>query len=231
MNSVRQIRCSVCSEIGHNMTTCKHLRFRQEQMSRLYAHMWQKWVEMFARAALETENLEQCLLISRAIQLENIIWLKNPLHLRLLRSYLNISPAGSSEKELIVFISELYRYLVAKKCRSPSPLPRESINTVFDEYRWVLAAFGRNYGITVEQKIRLDNLLFDSCAICYEDYSAYSFVKTNCEHSFCHNCVIETIKILPENKKLSCAMCRSTVTHLSCYTSETNTNLKNTLNI
>jgi len=230
MTSIREIRCSVCSEIGHNMTTCKHLRFRQEQMSRLYAHMWQKWVEMFAMAALETENLEQCLVISRAIQLENIIWLKNPLHLRLLRSYLNISPAGSTDKELIEFIGELYRYLAAKKCRLP--LPRQRRSTVFDEYHWVLAsAFGRDYGITFEQKTRVDNVLFESCAICYEDYSAYSFVKTNCEHSFCHNCVIGTIKILPENKKLSCAMCRSTVTHLSCYTSETNTNLKNTLNI
>ena len=217
-------KCSLCAGEVHNMTTCTQLRFRQEQMSRLYAHKWHKWVEMFAIAALDAEDWDQYLEFSKAIHRENVIWLKNPLHLRLLRSYLNISPSGSSEKELIDFISELYRYLVSKKCRLS--LPTESISTVFDKYHWVLATFGRDYGITVEQKTRADNLLFASCAICYEDYSANSFVKTNCDHSFCHKCIVETIKILPENKKLCCAMCRSNINHLSCYTSEIERNLK-----
>jgi hypothetical protein len=214
-------KCSLCAGEGHNMTTCTHLRFRQEQMSRLYAHKWQKWAEMFALASQGGDDWRKYLVISNAIQRENVIWLKKPLHLRVLRSYLNISPAGSTDQELIDFIAGLYRYLVAKKNR----LYIHNVSYEFDKYDWI---FRRDYGIVVEQKTCVDNVLFGSCAICYEDYSTYSFVKTNCDHSFCHKCIVETIKILPENKKLSCALCRSHITHLSCYTSEIECNLKST---
>ena len=215
-------KCSLCAGEGHNMTTCTHLRFRQEQMSRLYAHKWQKWAEMFALASQDEGYVMEYLEFSEEMKKENVIWLKKPLHLRLLRSYLNISPAGSSEKELIDFISELYRYLISKKNR----LYIHSVSYEFDKYDWILASFRRDYGIIVEQKTCVDNVLFGSCTICYEDYSVYSFVKTNCDHSFCHKCIVQTIKILPENKKLCCAMCRSNITHLSCYTSEIERNLK-----
>ena len=223
-------KCSLCAGEGHNMTTCNLLTLRQEQMNRLYLDMWQKWLQMFKMAYQDGDIGREYLKISIAIQMENAIWLKKPLHLRLLRSYLNISTAGSTDKELVDFIFELYRQLVSKKNNLRIPIT----SNVFDKYDYLLDtfhAYSRDYGIIVQQKTTLSTISLESCVICYEDYPANNFVKTNCQHSFCQNCVIETIQILPENKKLSCAMCRSNINHLSCYTSIITNNLKNVLNL
>ena len=223
-------KCSLCAAEGHNMTTCNLLTLRQEQMSRLYLDMWQKWLQMFKMAYQDGDIGREYLKISIAIQMENENWLKKPLHLRLLRSYLNISPSGSTDKELVDFIFELYRQLVSKKNNLRIPIT----SNVFDKYDYLLDTFqqySRDYGIIVQQKTTLSTISLESCVICYEDYPDNNFVKTNCKHSFCQNCVIETIQILPENKKLSCAMCRSNINHLSCYTSIITNNLKNILNL
>ena len=220
-------KCSLCHREGHNMTRCNLLTLRQEQMNRLYLDMWQKWLQMFKMAYQDGDIGREYLQISIAIQRQNEIWLKKPLHLRLLRSYLNISPAGSTDKELIDFIFELYRHLVSKKNNLRIPI----ITNVFDKYDYLLDTFHayRDYDIIVQQKTTSNDDSLQTCVICYEDYAANNFVKTNCEHSFCHSCIIATIQILPENKKLSCAMCRSNINHLSCYTSIITNNLKNIL--
>jgi hypothetical protein len=196
-------------------------------MNRLYLDMWQKWLQMFAMAHQDGDRWREYLQISIAIQRQNEIWLKKPLHLRLLRSYLNISPVGSTDKELIDFIFELYRHLVSKKNNLRIPI----ITNVFDKYDYLLDTFHayKDYDIIVQQKTTSNDDSLQTCVICYEDYAVNNFVKTNCEHSFCHSCIIATIQILPENKKLSCAMCRSNINHLSCYTSIITNNLKTIL--
>jgi len=220
-------KCSLCAAEGHNMTRCNLLTLRQEQMNRHYANMWQKWLQMFAMAHQDGDIGREYLQISIAIQRQNEIWLKKPLHLRLLRSYLNISPAGSTDKELIDFIFELYRHLVSKKNNLRIPI----ITNVFDKYDYLLDTFHayKDYDIIVQQKTTSNDDSLQTCVICYEDYPSSNFVKTNCEHSFCHSCIIATIQILPENKNLSCAMCRSNINHLSCYTSIITNNLKTIL--
>ena len=237
MTSIRQTRCSLCAEIGHNMTTCTLLSFRQDEAHTLYANMWQKWLQMYDTARLggQTGYYD----IAQDIERENERWLKKPLYFRLLKSYLNLVGRGT-DQEIRDYMVSLYRYLVIKKnglfphiITNPHIL---GIRNRYANYDYLLDTIQatlntRQYGIIVQHKTTSNDDLLEACAICYEDYAANNFVKTNCEHSFCQNCVTGMIQILPENKKLSCPMCRSNINHLSCYTSIITNNLKNILNL
>jgi len=237
MTSVRQTRCSLCAEIGHNMTTCTLLSFRQDEAHSLYANMWQKWLQMYdiARVGCQTEYFD----IAKDLEEKNERWLKKPIYFRLLKSYLNLTGRGTDE-EIRDYMVSLYRYLVLKKnglfphiITNPHII---RIRNQYANYDYLLDTIQatlntRQYGIIVQQKTTSNDDSLQTCAICYEDYAANNFVKTNCEHSFCQTCVTGMIQILPENKKLSCAMCRSNINNLSCYNSVINHNLKNILNI
>jgi len=232
MTSIRQTRCSVCSETGHNMTTCQQLPLRMSQTHQDYVTMWVKWVEAYAIAAVfDRHESMDYFHRADAIEVENRNWLRNPLHFRLLKLYLNLNGRGT-DQEIRVYMVSLYRYLVIKK----KGLFPYIITNQYANYDYLLHTIRttlntRQYDIIVEQKTTSNDELLETCVICYENYPTNNFVKTNCEHSFCQICVINTVQILPDNKKLSCAMCRSNINHLSCYTSQINTNLKNILNL
>ena len=239
-------KCGLCGTDGHNMTTCPSLRFRQGQAHRLYVHMWQRWLETFS-ATLEPrffdDNTNDYLSYANMLSLENDGWLNQPRNFRLLKSYLNLSGRGT-DQEIRLYIAGLYHYLVMKKNgfydeNSIYHYVAQNTTARYSYYDYLLNTIpnsrvvvnARDYGIIVEIKSFEDAGGLCSCPICYEDFPCTTLVKTNCSHSFCETCVINTIKILSDNKNLSCAMCRSDIHHLSCYSPETNTNLKNILNI
>jgi len=251
-------RCGLCGLGGHNMTTCSQLRFRQGQAHRLYIHMWQRWVETM-NASLTNhqprffdDNPSDYLSYANMISLENDAWLKQPCNFRLLKSYLRLNGQGT-DQEIRLYIGGLYHYLVMKKngFYDENSIYHGLAQPATDRFAYydyllntipistVLVTRRREYGIIVEMKnfeeaMRIRDEEAEglcNCPICYDNFPCTMLVKTNCSHSFCETCVINTIKVLPDNKKLSCAMCRSDIHHLSCYTYHTNTNLKNILNV
>ena len=59
------------------------------------------------------------------------------------------------------------------------------------------------------------------CYICFENYENNKFVKLNCGHSFCSDCIIKTIKTTKANEKiLKCALCRSDIICIMAYSNE-----------
>ena len=56
------------------------------------------------------------------------------------------------------------------------------------------------------------------CSICFENYKKDDFVKLNCGHEFCGNCVLETVK----NSSLlaRCALCRADINMIHVYSKE-----------
>ena len=248
-------KCSLCAREGHNMTTCQQLPFRQRLAHRLYVHKCQKWLETYERARTVLDNPSDDPRVIN-INIENRCWLRNPLHFRLLKSYLYLNGQGT-DAVIRDYIFYVYRYLVLKKNRLlPYSITNPILNTPplisYVHYDYLLDTIPvinttprqydiipvinttpRQYGINVKQSTNLDitQESLETCAICYDDYTPVNFVKTNCGHSFCVTCVINTIQILPTHKKLSCAMCRSNITYLSCYNNLTNTILQNTLHI
>jgi len=240
--STRPRRCSLCGLSGHNMSTCIRLRFHQNQTHRLYVYKWQKWLETMTTSLRNHQprffdnNPSNYLNYANLLLQENSQWLKNINNFRLLKGYLGLNIQHGTDEEIRKYIEGLYHYLVMKKYGLYDEVPGTLDS--YSCYDYLLDTIPHNrfsnvrqYGITVEKKTLEEENLLKSCPICYDDVPFTSLVKTNCCHTFCQTCVINTIKILPINTNLSCAMCRTNINHLSCYTSESNTNLKKILNI
>jgi len=193
--------------------------------------MWQKWIEEMMRGSLNNYLDYANLLLQ-----ENSKWLKNMNNFRLLKSLLNLNRQGT-DKDIRTYIEGLYHYLVMKKYGLYDPNTGTLDSYRFYDYLLDTIPYNntfsnvRQYGITVQKiNIKEANLL-KSCPICYDDVPFTNLVKTNCCHTFCENCITNTIKILPINNNLSCAMCRTNINHLFCYNYNVNTNLKKILNI
>lgn len=238
-------KCSLCATPNHNMTTCPHLAFRQEQAHRLYIHLWQNWVKcIFTPEEEEQEQTENDRLDYpyRYVSVAKFYiakFLKDSMNFRLLKSYLNLAGRGT-DLEIKSYIYGLYHYLVLQKLNKFEEYARHNDLGIPDHsrYDYLLASVPdmvlpvqngkRNYGITVSMTIP-QQATKTQCPICYED--TQNLIKTNCGHSFCPSCVTQTITILPNNKPLCCAMCRTQVTHLDCCTDLANVGLRNILNL
>ena len=243
-------KCALCATPNHNLTTCPHLSFRQKQAHRLYIHLWQNWVKCFFTATGEAqeEQTENDDYPNHSISVAKYYiaeFLKDSTNFRLIKSYLNLSGRGT-ELEIKSYIYGLYHYLVLQKLNKFEEYARHNNLDIpiHSRYEYLLASVPdmvlphengkRNYGITVsltvtQQASDAQQPQISQCPICYED--AQNLIKTNCGHSFCQSCVTQTISILPNNKPLCCAMCRTQVTHLDCCTDLANVGLRTILNL
>lgn len=57
------------------------------------------------------------------------------------------------------------------------------------------------------------------CSICYDNKELKNFVKLSCNHEFCKECIIGTMKI-NQNKNLCCALCRGEIKSIESRTNE-----------
>ena len=62
------------------------------------------------------------------------------------------------------------------------------------------------------------------CSICFENYKKDEFVKLNCGHEFCGNCVLETVK--NPNLLARCALCRADINMIHVYSKEVENKFK-----
>jgi len=66
------------------------------------------------------------------------------------------------------------------------------------------------------KKASIENASCD-CPICYESVLTKKSIKTNCEHSFCGECVIKLLDKSNQNNHLNCPMCREKITIFTMY--------------
>ena len=64
------------------------------------------------------------------------------------------------------------------------------------------------------------------CSICYDEKELKNFVKLGCNHEFCKDCLITTMKTSQINgNNLSCALCRTEVKSVKSRTNEAHTEM------
>ena len=66
----------------------------------------------------------------------------------------------------------------------------------------------------IENKKNVDDQC--ECNICYESFNITSFVKLNCSHTFCKECIKSTLKKCSLFKSPNCAYCREDITTITC---------------
>jgi len=84
---------------------------------------------------------------------------------------------------------------------------------------------------TIQQTWEIENTLFcvetmeelhieKQCDICYEQCKQIDFVKTNCNHEFCHTCMKTHLNTQIQNVMQCCAMCRGEIKSLAIKCTE-----------
>lgn len=73
---------------------------------------------------------------------------------------------------------------------------------------------------TVKNDENLDINQDCECNICYEEKKVSDFTKFNCNHEFCKDCVINTIKSRRNANNICCALCRTEVKSVETKTNE-----------
>lgn len=88
-------------------------------------------------------------------------------------------------------------------------------------------AYNVNIHIPIQLKNKFNILLFDKpnkkenleekediCPICYENISHNCYITTNCNHSFCNECINSYFKTCSSQNTPHCSLCRTTITIL-----------------
>jgi hypothetical protein len=78
-----------------------------------------------------------------------------------------------------------------------------------------------NFTTTVEELEKKEQDEKCDCSICLENLEKEKFVKLGCNHEFCGDCLIGTIKATKANNP-RCAFCREDITAIATYSSEIN---------
>ena len=73
---------------------------------------------------------------------------------------------------------------------------------------------------TVKNDENLDIHQSCECSICYEEKKVGDFTKFNCNHEFCKDCVINTIKSRRNANNICCAFCRTEVKSVESKTNK-----------
>jgi hypothetical protein len=64
------------------------------------------------------------------------------------------------------------------------------------------------------------------CSICWEEKEETKFVTYLCNHEFCGECLINTLKVKPSRDELKCALCRGNVDFITFHSEETYNEVK-----
>ena len=87
-----------------------------------------------------------------------------------------------------------------------------NINTEITKY---------NFTTTVETLEKKEQDEKCDCSICFENLEKGKFVKLGCNHEFCSDCLLGTIKAT-KSDNLRCAFCRNDITNIVTYLPEIN---------
>ena len=239
--------CSFCHEPGHNITRCDDNRIREFELlcatqvvTMTHQHEFKNWLREQDEYMVKVYAIRKFRVSFNATTLYRINMITNFIY----RTYVYNSDPGRLDQEefendLMSFIQELSterdeeiqenrRISEIHQLRAmENMLMREVfISMMSGIINRTLKEDDRKFKIvsTVNECENTDQNC--ECNICYDDKELQSFVKLGCNHEFCKDCVINTMKSNDKNK-LCCAFCRTEVTKIESRTDEVKNEIDN----
>jgi hypothetical protein len=247
----RQQCCSFCRQSGHNLTTCNSNRLREFEVICSTQALQTNTQDEFKNWLSENYMSEQLLIKTFAIKkfrvttrtsVENCI---NLISEYIFRTYKNTDEAieviehdNQFENDLMTFIQDLSTVreeeIQENRRISEAVQYRAMENMLMREM--FISMMSRIINGTLRndvQKFKIVSTVNEcentgekcECNICYDDKELKNFVKLGCNHEFCKDCVIETMKT--SNNKLCCAFCRTEITGIESRTTEIKSEIDN----
>lgn len=221
--------CSFCKKTGHTINTCDDEAFITFELSCLNSknlfEAMENPINIFKRWLLE-KFLENSVMIKSFAIRKCGCTLRSPIQ-KCIDSITNYIFNNHNEEENNVFIpfsnepffnyteesiAGLSELLMASGYSSANILDiiMDSISSENKKYKFI---------INLESLEKEEQNKISECSICFENYEKNKFVKLNCNHDFCGDCTIKTIKTSKINN-LRCPLCRTELTTILAYTNE-----------
>ena len=238
--------CSFCRQQGHNLTTCNSNRLREFEVICSTQALQTNTQDEFKNWLSQNYISEELLIKTFAIKkfrvttrtsVENCI---NLIAEYIFRTYKNTNEAVEYEiefeEDLMTFIQELsnVRQEEIQENRRVSEIQqaRAMENMLMREmFITMMSRIINRTTIDDDNDVRKFQITSTinnheneytsercECNICYDEKELKNFVKLGCNHEFCKDCVISTIKT--SHDKLCCAFCRTEITEIESRTNE-----------
>jgi hypothetical protein len=239
--------CSFCRQPGHNLTTCNSNRLREFEVICANQVLQTDTQNDFKNWLIENYISEQLLIKTFAIKKfrvttrESIDSCMDMISQYIFMTYKNnnenieiIENENNFANDLMIFIQELSNVREAEIQESRTISENQQVRamenilmremfiaimtgvvnrTIIDEYKKlrIISTFNNNENVDICQLCE--------CSICYDEKELQNFVKLGCNHEFCKDCVINTIKT-NNSTNLCCAFCRTEIKSIESRTNE-----------
>ena len=240
----RQPCCSFCRQIGHNLTTCNSDRLREFEAICATQVLQTDTQDDFKNWLCQNYMSDQLLIKTFAIRkfrvtsrtsIDNCI--------SLVTDYIFVHYKNTNETEEIIehedqFENDLMSFIQELSTVRQEELQESRRISEFQQARAMENMLMREMFIAmmsgiINRTLREDHHRFKivstvnnknedikescECPICYDEKEVNNFVKLGCNHDFCKDCVIKTMKT-NHSTNLSCALCRAEVKSIESRT-------------
>jgi hypothetical protein len=248
----RQQCCSFCRQSGHNLTTCNSNRLREFEVICSTQALQTNTQDEFKNWLSQNYMSEQLLLKTFAIKkfrvttrtsVENCI---NLIAEYIFRTYKNTNEAVEIVEHEVEFENDLMSFIQELSAVREEEIQENRIISEFQQLRAMENMLMREMFISMMSRIINRTLRDDvrkfkiistinecentgqkcDCNICYDEKELNKFVKLGCNHEFCKDCVISTMKT-NHSTNLCCALCRAEVKSIETRTIETKNEIDN----
>lgn len=247
--------CSFCRQHGHNLTTCNSDRLREfeeicatQVLQTNTQYDFKNWLiqnYMSEHLLIKTFTIRKFRITAR----ESVERCMDLITEYIFRVYKNTNEVAEHEtqfeNDLMTFIQELSpdreeireeipeidvvrgieRMLMREMMFGMMTRMLTNLNNVNNVNNRNL---NQKFNIlsSIEHNINEDINEICECSICYDEKELKNFVKLGCNHEFCKDCLITTMKTSQINgNTLSCALCRSEVKSIKSRTNEAHTEM------
>jgi hypothetical protein len=245
--SIRRYQCcSFCRQPGHNLTTCNSDRLREFEVICATQVLQTNTQDDFKNWLIQNYMSEHLLIKTFTIKKFRITARESVERcMDLITEYIfavykntneNAEHENQFENDLMSFIQELSPD--REEIRESIPeidLVRTMERMLMREMMFgmtrMLTNLNNANNLKINQKLNIlssiehndneDINVICECSICYDEKELQNFVKLGCNHEFCKDCLITTMKTSQTNgNNLSCALCRTEVKTVKSRTHE-----------
>jgi hypothetical protein len=248
--------CSFCRRPGHNITTCTSDRILEFEV--ICADVVRNFHNQddFKNWLMQNYINEPLLLKAFVIRkFRMVVRLNTQQYIHyiteyIFRRYKNIpqieSENNGNQNDTNNFLgTALSEFLITLINRTQNTeFETEDINTIYGlrEYLVYLSELGASLITTqdtISERVPIVSLVETNedehldeicqCSICWDDKELRQFVKLNCSHEFCKDCITQTLRT-ETRRNLTCALCRSEISTIASRTQELHDELSENVN-
>ena len=186
-NANQQVRCcSFCRRAGHNIKRC------DSQQIRIFERETLNYIQLIAREQWPTELFRRYLL-DKALYAPNLI-----------KAFAIRHCGANTRTNMVICIQLISEYFMP-----------QIIQMIFIELTRIineeLASFNTKFHIKTKISEKKDDLHEKcECNICYDEHEKQKFIKLDCGHEFCKDCIKQTLQ--NERRKTPCCpFCRADI--------------------